>query len=554
MPETTTIQVQKGTNVDAREANQIALRRCKSERNFLAFPFFALSNRDAKRRRKTETHVSFTRNGTTYEGKAQILTAEGFIFPTPFDKKVHKAIEYLITQRGFPIENPFYFSAYQVLKLLGLSSKSGANIEKVKESCERIAATTIRARRLVYNKRKDALERGDVFRVFDYSFVSREERGEEDIQHHWVTLSKWYLDNLANNFVRPLDFEYFKSLDNDVARRLYELVGLSFYGVFVNQNREGWQTKGFVKYRYNDLCQQLPLTPQKYASKANQQLAPAHSVLIQTSFIKRVVWEQRKDDWTIKYFPGDRAIKEHDQNKRLVSEPIEQLELSLSESKRLEVGESPKNAPEAKNRVPTGSSEVDQTTKLASLLIERGIKPRAAGNLAKKHPNRIERNVQVFDFLLQRQDHGIKNPPAYLVRAIQENWFITSRPEGFISQEEQEEQRQRQEEVAQELAREYGVQRQQVIKDVEALVKLAPEQRVAQLLDAWEKTERTIKRRAPTPEEKTERQARYIQNLPSKEKLLNDKLRELQAEFESRAREQGIEGFDFIPTPQEKPS
>ena len=72
------------------------------------------------------------------------------------------------------------------------------------------------------------------------------------------------------------------------------------------------------------------------------------------------------------------------------------------------------------------------------------------------------------------------------------------------------------------------------------MLELAPEQRVASMLDAWETTERKL-RRAPSPEERAQRQARYIENLPSKEKLLNDRLRELHSRFEEQARGQGID-------------
>ena len=76
-----------------------------------------------------------------------------------------------------------------------------------------------------------------------------------------------YLDNIARNHVRPLDFVYYKTLGNDaVACRLYELVGLPFYGIFMNKNRGAWR-RSYITYAYNGLCVQLPLTPERYWSR-----------------------------------------------------------------------------------------------------------------------------------------------------------------------------------------------------------------------------------------------------------------------------------------------
>ena len=93
-------------SMNAAEAVSIALRKLKAERNFITFPFFALSNRDAARRKKAEVTIEFrNQEGKLERSRGRVLTAEGYNFPTPFDKKVHKAIEFLITQRGLPIEN-----------------------------------------------------------------------------------------------------------------------------------------------------------------------------------------------------------------------------------------------------------------------------------------------------------------------------------------------------------------------------------------------------------------------------------------------------------------
>jgi len=232
MSETATIQSPKGTGVNAEKAETIVFKRLKAERNLLRFPFFALSNRDAKRRRKSEVKISYAIDGKSYQGRVKILAAEDYIYPTPFDGKVHRTLEYLITKRGFPIQNPIHFTSYEVLKELGMSPNSGFNIRQVRESIKRLTVTSIDAEQLIHDSKKKRAATGRVFHLYnDFAYYGDEGDDGKPIEKNWVELSAWYLNNLNNNYVRPLDFEYYKLLSNPVAQRLYELVGFGFYGV-----------------------------------------------------------------------------------------------------------------------------------------------------------------------------------------------------------------------------------------------------------------------------------------------------------------------------------
>ena len=544
--------------MNAVDAASIALRRLKAERNFISFPFFALSNRDAARRKKAEITVEFRdQEGKLQQSRGRVLTAEDYTYPTPFDKKVHKAIEYLITRRGLPIENPFPFTAYEVLKLLDMKPHSGANVAKVRESIKRITATTIEGERVIFSKGKNRQIRGRVFRIFnDYAYSGDEDADGNAMQRNAVELSEWYLDNIARNHVRPLDFVYYKTLGNDaVACRLYELVGLPFYGIFMNKSRGAWR-RSYITYAYNGLCVQLPLTPERYWSRAQRQLSPAHTRLQETGFLGKVEWSRNKDAWEIQYFPGQRAVDEFAQFRGRFEE-LDQLEMPLPQSsgalRRLETPqsaveglddargqESPKARAECKNETPTGFPEPDTTTALAHQLIERKIKPAAAARLAKKYPGRICRNVEVFDFLLQNPDHGIKNPPAYLVRAIEENWFLTNLPEGFVSREEQEDERLRKQEAGEELLSEYQNDLEKLLTWLDEWSSLPPEKRINfDVLNQWITDFRCRHKRSPTDKEQARRVEHMMQRLLPSEKMRTQEISVLQADYEARAAKQG---------------
>jgi hypothetical protein len=110
-----------------------------------------------------------------------------------------------------------------------------------------------------------------------------------------------YLSNLNSMYVRPIDFEYLKSL-KPVAARLYELLGVKFYG-----------HNEFIQYKYSTLCTLVPVHRQKALSRARQQLEAAHTELKHTEFLKSCQWmsiPDIKDDWYVRYEPGDRFFKE----------------------------------------------------------------------------------------------------------------------------------------------------------------------------------------------------------------------------------------------------
>ena len=96
-------------------------------------------------------------------------------------------------------------------------------------------------------------------------------------------------------------FEYLKSL-RPIASRLYELLGVKFYG-----------HQKYIHYKYSTLCKLLPIRRQSCFSRARQQLEAGHAELKKTSFLKYYQWipiNEVKNDWDIKYVPGKRFFNE----------------------------------------------------------------------------------------------------------------------------------------------------------------------------------------------------------------------------------------------------
>lgn len=88
----------------------------RSEVNFLVLPFFALWDKDVKRRTKTEYKAVIKRGRQKLEVSWTVLAQPEFGYPGPFDKKVHKAIEEIISKLPRPIQNPIPLGSFHNLQ------------------------------------------------------------------------------------------------------------------------------------------------------------------------------------------------------------------------------------------------------------------------------------------------------------------------------------------------------------------------------------------------------------------------------------------------------
>ena len=77
----------------------------RSEVNFLVLPFFALWNKDVKRRIEAECQLIIKRGGEKLEIVWNVSANPRFGYPGPFDKRVYKAVEQIIGELPRPIEN-----------------------------------------------------------------------------------------------------------------------------------------------------------------------------------------------------------------------------------------------------------------------------------------------------------------------------------------------------------------------------------------------------------------------------------------------------------------
>jgi replication initiator protein A/DnaA-like protein len=377
----------------------------RSEVNFLSFPFFALSRKDAQKRTKAEYSATIKRGDETLDVYWKVSANPEYGYPGVFDSRVHKAIESIISQMKPPLQNPVPIgSLYQIAKLLGLSW-GGKTCKEIQDSLTRIVTTSVESKETFYDKKKERWIK-DVFHLYDeVVFIGETLPNGEIADTNYLILSRPYLASINARYVKPLDYTYYRSLKSPISTRLYELLGVKFKGSL------------FINYKYSNLCQVLPVTPYQYPAQAKRQLEQAHQELIRTGFFENVEWVKVKNDphdWLVCYWAGERAKKEIEEGKRGNSHEALPPPYDL--------GIEPSTATSTPQPAP--AKTVEPVDDVVIALQNFGISKQPAKRLAKKYPAQyVLEKLELTQWLVEKKSPLVaKNPQGFLIRAIEDDY------------------------------------------------------------------------------------------------------------------------------------
>jgi len=378
----------------------------KSETNLLLLPFFTLERKD--KRLKTEYREIGTGRDQTKEVFWSVSANPEYGYPGSFDREVYKAIEQIITEllreKG-KIENPIPLgSLFGLCKRMQISEYSGKNYRRIKEALEKIQMTGIKSVGTFYAKgKKRWIE--DIFHLYDrVIFKSKELPNSEIADENYLFLGSWYLQSINSRYTKPIDYTYWRSLKSKIASRLYEILGVKFYGI---RNKK----ECYIHYKYITLCQLLPLTPYKYFSDAKRQLNSGNDELKDTGFISKYEWSKNGNkSWLISYWPGERAKEE----------------IRRAETKNIN-NRTGEYLPGPKEEVKVFSKE---QVELINKLVKINVSEITAKNLIRSNDQElIEKWIEAINY------SNADDKAAYLVKAIRENWQF---PEEYLREKREE--------------------------------------------------------------------------------------------------------------------
>jgi len=366
----------------------------KTDANLSRLPLFALTRQGLKTEVVREWVFTGTRGNEHVELIWRIMATPQYGYPSPFAKKVHRAVEYLLTQNRFPAPEYLDFSLYEITKILDLDD-SGRTLDKIRDALNSIASTTLQSQGTYYyleNGAKKSINK--VFRLYDSIILIGEKLpdGTTVADRNYIYFNQFYLQTLNSGYIKPLDFPYWNSLRSDIARRLYEY--LSFVS-FATKCRS-------FSIKYHRLCELLPITPQRYLSSAKRNLSKAHQELMNTGFLNKVVWRESKTDpkkWIIEYHFGVRAKLElqrgfNDATYRPAILAVETAEISEIE----ELIESEDENQEKWTKSKKKQAQEKVLAPIAQELIERGITKAVAIDFAEHFPEEyLREKIELHD-------------------------------------------------------------------------------------------------------------------------------------------------------------
>src|SRR5665648_245385 len=395
--------------------NEIDLPKIiNTEVNLLIFPFFILERKSKKL--ETEYKDIVKRGNKKIEIIWNVSANTKYGYPGLFDREVHKVIEQIISEmlkKDGEIKNPISFSIYDLCNRMEITTSGGKNYRKVKEALERIRMTGIKSEGAFYHKgQKEWISK--VFGLYD-SIIFRGGQLEDGsiAEKNLLYLGNIYLQSLNSFNIKPIDYTYWRILESKIASRLYEILGIKFYGV---RNKK----EGFIRYKYSTLCQLLPVTPYSYISSAKRQLNPGNNELRDTGFISKYEWnENGNDDWLIYYWPGERAKEEMKRAKiKSIDDRTEEYLPGLKEEIKI-----------------FSKEQVD----LVNKLLELNVSKVTAEKLIKNNDQElIKKWIEAINYT------NANDKAAYIVKAIRENWQF---PEEYLRATKEKEQREKEEKI-----------------------------------------------------------------------------------------------------------
>jgi Replication initiator protein A len=303
----------------------------RAEVNFLRYPFFALTTRDLQKVEKIEYTEERSENGEKQRVFWRVSKNVVHGFPGPFDKRVRRAVEEILDNHPRPIPQLVRVgSTYHLCQLIGFAP-SGKIKRMVKHALQRIAATTIDQDNAFYDKaRRIWLPKAEgTFHLFDAFFKDQILPNGESADAIYLLLSPLYVRSLNAFYVKPLDYAYLRLLRTPLTQRLYEVYGLRFRGL---------RDSPYVRYDYEELCQTLPITPQKRFDNAKKILEPHHRKLKATGFLAKYEWRGRQSQypWEILCWPGPKAKEEMKRAREVLQPQLFQNQLTDPQQRLLD--------------------------------------------------------------------------------------------------------------------------------------------------------------------------------------------------------------------------
>jgi hypothetical protein len=373
------------------------LRIGKDEMNLAEFPMTSLSDRPVagETSLKFEDQIYDDRKKKVILRKRIIEGSKEYGLPTATDDAVILALIQLTKIKNAFTAREVDFTRHELINLLQWPNK-GQSYDRIALSLHRLAGVTYHFENSWWDNRRKAWT-SKIFGIIDNVDLndSRETDGQGTLFTSRIVWNQTVLDSFQAGYLRSIDFQLAMSFKHIISMRIYRFMGKRFH----LQPEWTFAIRDFA-------CEHIGLA-RNYEGGVQlvRKLKPAIVELEGVGFLAPLPEQERFTkkgrDWFIRLIQHSPALA-----------------------------------------VPASPSPASQAAMplLVSALVQRGVTKSVAADLVQRHAAElIERQMEVFDWLVEKQDKKVaQNPAGYLVESIRTPDGGYQVPKGFVSRAEQQ--------------------------------------------------------------------------------------------------------------------
>jgi hypothetical protein len=308
-----------------------------------------------------------------------------------------------------------YFSRYELINLLGWPDE-GWSYKRLDESLARWGGVWLIYDGCWWNNRLKCFTDIKMHIIDTVELITNDIRkkarhaGQSELPLSWFRWNKEFIESCQADNLRQLDLDTYFSLKSPVAKRLYRFLGKRFY------RQDDWT------FDLHEIAFERVGLSRSYADagKIKEKLQPALDELEAIGFLRPFSRDERysridRGRWTIRlvrHSPTPTKSAKQPPAIHAQQEPV---------------------APEQ----PALPPAEPEPSPLVAALVQRGMTRATAEELARQHPDRIERQIEHYDWWMEKKPGKITEPGAYLADAIKKDYAA---PKGFVNRADRERQ------------------------------------------------------------------------------------------------------------------
>lgn len=392
----------------------------KDEMNLAELPITLLTDRKGVSMITREVPVRDEQNATTVLRKVTVTGSEQFGLPSAQDNLVLLGLIYLTKRSNNFTNRRIWFTRGELIRVLGWAN-SGQSYTRLELSLKRWANVFVLYENAWWERRQQTYS-SKGFGIID-DFELHDGMGGRALSS--IAWNEVFFQSLEAGFVRTIDLRLLLRLRHPTSQQMYRFLGKHFH-----------HSPSLTMDLRIFACEHVGINRNyKDNGKLKEKLRPALEELEQMGFLEPM-----------------------DKGSRYAKTGPNQWTITLKRRSDLKLEDSGGKPPEA-DLLAMGA----RTTRQEQALIDRGVSPAVAAELALHHtPDQLDAKLEVFDWLVEREDKRVsKSPSGYLVASIRENYAA---PRGYESRADRE----RRERAAREQRRALEEAKRKAIEDREA--------------------------------------------------------------------------------------